>query len=109
MNLKCNIHSQLKRENGYELYLTVYDKDTGLDILGNQTVSVGKEFLSGPDIESFLTDKYLPKVERLLSMPEDDEVLIPKKDVEEMLVDKGYLKENEKLEDLPEKSKDKEI
>lgn len=104
MKLRVLLHTQKKREEGYELFLTVRDDDTGLDVLGNQTVSSGENGLWGADLEDFINKVYLPRVEAMLTAaPEEDELLL-KSDVEQLLIVKGYLAEGKTLEDLPDKA-----
>lgn len=106
MNLRCEIHSQKYRENKYELLLTVYDADTGKVVRGNQSVFVGKEELSEAQINDFIVKTYLPRIEAMLSeAPAEEDEMILKSDIEQMLFDRGYLDEGQTLEDLPDKAK----
>lgn len=88
------------RENQFELIYEIFD-DEGKLIEGGLRIPVGKEKLDEKQLDALFNDSIFPELEASLNAKSEEiEQTYTKTEVEALMVEKGYLKETEKLEDL---------
>ena len=88
------------RENQYEVLYEVSD-DKGKLIVGGLRVAVGKEEPDKEALAKLFETKILPELAAAQNQVDvAPEQVFTKSEVEALMVEKGYLKETEKIEDL---------
>jgi len=100
--MKHIVHRQVLREGRYELWFEVMD-DSGKLLFGGQR-PIGKKQLDKAELGKLFTDVIYPEVEAMLNAPPPERTMT-ESEVEDMLVDKGYLAKGDSLDDLPDKIK----
>ncbi len=96
--MQYKIHAQYQREGLFEISFDIMEDD-GTLIVGNLIRTLGKEKPTEKLLDTEFINKIYPEVVESLTTIIAEETM-RKSEVEELLKEKGYLEENEKLEDL---------
>ena len=99
--MQYKILRQVQREGHFEVWYELLD-DNGKLLAGNGIISVGKKELDQAGLDDFFKNKVIPEAQTTPPQPPDD--MIPKEEVKEMLVRKGYITKSQIIDDLPDKS-----
>lgn len=98
--MQYKISDTVWREDQFEIIYEVFD-DNGKLISGGIRLPVGKEKPDEKQLDILFNDRIFPELESALkAVPEAIEQTYTKTEVEALMIEKGYLKETEKLEDL---------
>lgn len=98
--MQYKISDTVWREDQFEIIYEVFDDDGEL-ISGGIRLPVGKEKPDEKQLDVLFNDRIFPELAASLNaVPEAVEQTYTKTEVEALMIEKGYLKESEKLEDL---------
>lgn len=100
-DVKYIVHGRVSRPWGYELILAIYDADE--NHVDNATMTFRVQPSAKTEADEIIRTLELYKVWRDTD-PIVEEPLIPRSEVEEFLVDRGYLTTGQNLQDLVDKT-----
>lgn len=95
--MKYKVYKQAKRGCQYEILYDICD-DLGNTIVGGLQHTVGNVQLDSKALDSLFESTIYPQISERLKEKEQD--VFSREEIEGILKEKGYLEENEKIEDL---------
>ena len=98
MAITYKIHATNWREEQFEIFYDLLED--GKVIAGNQIFPMGKVTPGSAEVSKVMAESIIPDFKSVRPEPE---LIYTKTEIEELLKEKGYLAENEKLDDLEDK------